>query len=194
MDNTQTAARVSALASVYTPGKSGIVGADGIAGVVLEDVSGLVLHQVAGWQDSLAQVGKVAAAAAGVKSVPGPCSAGTGKSGAMLRIEPMKWWLVGVAAPELEPQQGATLDLSHSRTHLRVTGPDAAEFLNRFLPLDLRDDSFPVGSVASSVIHHVGVTLWHSAQGYEMFIPRGFALTLWQGFTEVAEQFGLEVK
>ena len=59
--------------------------------------------------------------------------------------------------------------------------------------LDLRDEAFPVGSVASSVIHHVGVTLWRSAEGYELFIPRGFALTLWEGFLESAEQFGVEV-
>ncbi len=51
-----------------------------------------------------------------------------------------------------------------------------------------------MNSVASSVIHHVGVTVWRSSEGYEMFIPRGFALTLWETFVEVAEQFGLEVK
>ena len=194
MDNPVSVERVSALAGHYIPGKTGILGADGVAGVVLEDIAGLVLHQVACWQDSLEQVGKTAASAAGVKSAPGPCRAAASKKGAILRIEPMKWWVYGVTAPELKPQQGATLDLSHSRTHIRMGGPDATEFLNRFLPLDLREDSFPVGAVASSVIHHVGVTLWRSGDGYEMFVPRGFALSLWQGFVEVAEQFGLEVK
>ena len=111
----------------------------------------------------------------------------------MLRIEPMKWWLLGVAAPAFDAEQAATLDLSHSRTRLCVTGDDAAEFLNRHFPLDLREASFPVGSVASSATHHVGVTLWRSTEGYELFIPRGFALSLWEGFVESAEQFGAEI-
>jgi len=50
-----------------------------------------------------------------------------------------------------------------------------------------------VGSVASSVTHHVGVTLWRSQDGYELFIPRGFALSLWEGFVESAQQFGVEI-
>ena len=96
-------------------------------------------------------------------------------------------------APQLDPETGCSLDLSHSRTHVRISGPQAAEFLNRHLSLDLREKSFPVGSVASSAIHHVGVSLWRSKEGYELFIPRGFALTLWEGFIESAGQFGLAV-
>ena len=111
----------------------------------------------------------------------------------MLRIEPMKWWLVGIEAPGFEADKAVTLDLSHSRTRVRVSGDDAAEFLNRHFPLDLREASFPPGSVASSATHHVGVTLWRSADGYELFIPRGFALSLWEGFVESAQQFGVEI-
>ena len=39
----------------------------------------------------------------------------------------------------------------------------------------------------------LGVTLWRSDAGYELFIPRGFALCLWEGFTASAMQFGLEI-
>jgi len=83
--------------------------------------------------------------------------------------------------------------LRGNRKRLCVAGDDAAEFLNRHFPLDLRDASFPVGTVASSATHHVGVTLWRSDQGYELFIPRGFALSLWEGLVESAEQFGVEI-
>ena len=48
-------------------------------------------------------------------------------------------------------------------------------------------------SVASSSTHHVGVTLWRSADGYELFMPRGFALSLWEGLVESAQQFGVEI-
>ncbi len=185
--------RISALAGHYQQGKSGLFGKDNIAGVSLEDVNGLVLYQVAAWPDSIDAVGEQIAQAVGCKKAPDPCRAEAGKKAAALRIEPLKWWLYGTKAPEIEAGKGATLDISHSRTQIRITGPQATSFLNRHLSLDLREQSFPTGSVASTVIHHVGVTLWRSDQGYELFIPRGFALSLWEGIVESAAQFGLEI-
>jgi heterotetrameric sarcosine oxidase gamma subunit len=185
--------RISALAGHYQIGKFGLLGDGDKAGVILEVVKDLVLHQIAAWPDTLDAVGQQAANAAGCETAPGPCKAGVSQQAVLLRIEPLSWWLLGAEAPEVDAEQGATLDLSHSRTRIRIAGDDAAEFLNRHLSLDLRENSFPVGSVASTDIHHVGVTLWRSNEGYELFLPRGFALTLWEGFVESAQQFGLEV-
>lgn len=184
--------RVSALDGHYRPGQ---YGDSARAGVIFENIPDLVLHQVAAWPDSMDAVGKTLARHIGARAdaAASPGAATASDTGAMLRIEPMKWWLLGVEAPEFDAAQAMTLDLSHSRTRVRVAGDDAAEFLNRHFPLDLRETSFPVDSVASSATHHVGVTLWRSADGYELFIPRGFALSLWEGFVESAEQFGLEV-
>ncbi|MCP4470811.1 MAG: sarcosine oxidase subunit gamma [Gammaproteobacteria bacterium] len=182
--------RVSALAGHKG---SGHQGDPGNTGVILREPPDLVLHQVAAWQDSIDAVGKSLAKLIGAKSVAGPCGSVSGSKGAMLRIEPMKWWLVGVAAPEFDAEQAVTLDLSHSRTRVCVSGDDAAAFLTRHFPLDLREASFPAGSVASSATHHVGVTLWRSEDGYELFIPRGFSLSLWEGFVESAQQFGVEI-
>ena len=182
--------RVSALAGHNAPGHQGDTAN---TGVVLREPPDLVLHQVAAWQDSIDEVGKALAKLIGAKSVAGPCSSVTGSKGSMLRIEPMKWWLVGVAAPEFDAEKAVTLDISHSRTRICVSGDNAAEFLNRHFPLDLREASFPQGSVASSATHHVGVTLWRSQDGYELFIPRGFALSLWEGFVESAQQFGVDI-
>ncbi len=193
MDNTIQVERVSALAGHYQVGKHGLLGADNSVGVTMQDRPNLVLSQIAGWSDTIDEVSSKVAESVGVKSAPGPCRAESGKVSSALRIEPMKWWIFGDAAPELDSAAGCTLDISHSRTHIRINGSRATEFLNRLLPLDLREQSFPVGAVASSVIHHVGITLWRSDDGYEMFIPRGFALVLWEGFVEIAEQFGLEI-
>lgn len=182
--------RVSALAGHNQPGHQGD---PANTGVILREVPNLLLQQVAGWQGTMDEVGNRLAQAIGAKAVAGPLGSVSGDKGAMLRIEPMKWWLVGIAAPEFEADKAVTLDLSHSRTRLCVSGDAAAEFLNRHFPLDLREASFPLGSVASSATHHVGVTLWRSQDGYELFIPRGFALSLWEGFVESAQQFGLEI-
>jgi len=186
--------RVSALTGHYQPGQFGIPGNGDSPGVILEEVPGLVLQQIAAWPDTLEEVGKLAADAIGSKSVaPGPCRALSLKKGSLLRVEPLKWWVYGASTDQITPEKGATLDLSHSRTQVRISGPAAVALLNRHLPLDLRESAFPIDSVASSVIHHVGVTLWRSRQGYELFIPRGFALSLWEGLVDTAAQFGGEV-
>lgn len=190
------------------------------AEIILGEVGELRLHQIAAWPDRIDAVGKIAARAAGVAAAPGPgravqaaesaainsaaataakmaTTAESAKSTqpespppALLRIEPLKWWLIGApVAPDIGPQQGAVLDLSHARTRLRIAGPCAAEFLNRHLPLDLRAAAFPEGAVASSQLHHVGVTLWRSRRGYELFIPRGYALSVWEVLLQTAAQF-----
>jgi len=183
--------RVSALDAHYFPGR---YGDPDRLGVVLELVPDLELRQVAAWPETVAAVGERLARSIGAALAPGPGRALGGAEIAVLRIEPLKWWLVGLEAPTLPPEQGATLDLSHSRTHIRVSGDEAAAFLNRHLPLDLREASFPPGAVASSAMVHVGIALWRSPLGYELLLPRGFALSLWQGLVESAEQFGVEVR
>ena len=185
--------RLSALAGHDHTGKSGRLDEQGNAAVCLQNIQGLVLYQVAAWPDSCRMVSELIAKTAGCPQEPEPDQAATGSHAVAMRIEPLKWWLYGVTAPIIDVEQGVTLDLSHSRTHIRVSGSAAATLLNRHLPLDLREAAFPVGSVASSVMHHAGVTLWHSDKGYELLMPRGFALSLWQGLLASAEQFGVEV-
>lgn len=184
------AERVSALAGHNQVGR---FGTEGEPGVILCDVGGLQLHQIAAWPETISDVGRKAAEAAQVEAAPGPGRAAQAEGGALLRTEPLKWWLIGATPPLLAPEEGASLDLSHSRTQVRLSGPQATALLNRYLPLDLSDAAFPVGAVGSSALHHAGVTLWRSAAGYELFLPRGFALSLWEVLLEGAAQFGAEV-
>lgn len=177
--------RVSALAAHYSP----VTNAS--AGVTLTEVPDLSLWQLAAWPDTLQSLSKSVAAELGTDGVPGFGQALTNGAVSMLRIEPLKFWVIG--APLSERQEGAVLDLSHSRTHIRISGEKATTVLNSYLPLDLRSNSFAVGSVASTAFHHVGVTLWRSEQGYELFIPRGFAVSLWELLIEAAEQYQLAI-
>lgn len=182
--------RVSALAGHYPTGH---IGVSGQTGVTLTEIPNLQLHQVAAWPETLQSVGQMAAEMAGSARAPGPGKAVAGSNGSLLRVEPLKWWLFGGQPSNIAPDQGSDLDISHSRTHVRITGNEATTLLNRHLPLDLRENSFPENSVASTAFHHVGVTLWRSNEGYELFLPRGFAVSLWEGLLESAEQFGGEV-
>ncbi|NND81792.1 MAG: sarcosine oxidase subunit gamma [Gammaproteobacteria bacterium] len=182
--------RLSALAGHYSPGR---FGAEGQAGVHLSVVADLRLHQVAAWPDSLPAVGQLLANSIGQAAKPGPGCAISSEQGAVLRIEPLKFWLLNLDPPTIEAEQGCSLDLSHSRTCVHIDGPQAQEFLGRLLPLDLRAAAFPDNRVASSALHHVGVTLWHRGGGYDLFIPRGFAVSIWEVLHATALQFGLEI-
>ena len=184
------AKRQSALASVY---HRGVYGRPGEPGVRLEELPDLNLVQVGAWPDTLEITGRQVAQAIGADKAPGPGHAVSTERGMALRVEALKWWLLDTGTLSLDSDTGVTLDLSHSRTRILISGPEAAVCLNRLLPLDLRPNRFAVNQVASGGIHHVGVTLWRSDAGYELFIPRGFAESLWELLVETAEQFGLEI-
>lgn len=186
--------RVSALAGNYRAGR---FGNDADCGVTLREIPDLRLTQIAAWPDTVAHIAARAADCVGLAGdvAPGPCRAVTGPDGdtALLRVEPLKWWLLGAEAPALDADRGVTLDLSHSRTRVLAAGEQARTLLNRHLPLNLYDDACPVGTVMSTAFHHVGVTLWRSERGFELFLPRGFALSLWELLAESAAQFGYRV-
>jgi len=160
----------------------------------LSEIKNLQLIQVAVWPESVNTVGSNIAHHLNLDEYALPNKAIVNNSVVMMRIEPLKWWIVGSDIPMLSSNEGTSLDLSHSYTHLEISGPSASLFLNRHLPLDLREMHFPVNSVASSAIHHVSVKLWRADTGYHLFIPRGFALSLWEIFLKTASQFGYEIK
>ena len=185
------AKRISALYNSY---HLGVFGKKNITGVVLSEINELILYQVAAWPETLNKVGIKLAKACYLEEYPSANKAISNSKIAILRIEPLKWWILGSKIEELSSEEGSILDLSHSRTHLRISGNDSKSLLNRHLPIDLRESSFPLNSVASTAFHHCSVTLWRSKKGYELFLPRAFALSLWEVLLESAAQFGYEIK
>ena len=183
--------RSSALESNYPVG---INAANNESRLQLSEIKNLQLTQVAAWPESINKVGSNIANHLNFSEYAPPNKAIVNNSVVMMRIEPLKWWIIGSDVPMLSSNEGTSLDLSHSLTHLEISGPSTSLFLNRHLPIDLREKYFPVNSVASSAIHHVSVKLWRSDTGYHLFIPRGFALSLWEIFLKTASQFGYEIK
>lgn len=182
--------RISALQGHLQTGR---FGTSKSVGTKLELLESLQLGQIAAWPNTLDEVGTAAVKLLGQKTVPKPMKSTGNAQAALLRVEPLKWWLLGIDLPELSADQGACLDLSHSRTRIRISGENAVDLLNRLIPLNLSESAFPLGHVASSAIHHVGVTLWRNERGYELFIPRGFAVSIWETLLKTALQFGVEV-
>lgn len=182
--------RISALEEALEPDHHGVTDRTGIE---LQLVDGLELWQVAAWPKTLKQVGVLAAEKVAAAEAPGPLGSVGSAERALLRVEPLKWWILGASIPSMDPELGTCLDLSHSRTRVRISGEQAVALLNRHVPINLSDSAFPMGAVASSAMHHVGVTLWRSDLGYELFIPRGYAVSVWEVLFESALQFGVSV-
>ena len=183
--------RVSALDKFY---QKGVFGKKDKTGVILSEVRDLILYQVAAWPETLSEVGTKLAKSCNLKEYPLANKAVSNSHMAMLRKEPLKWWIIGNTVENLPSEEGNILDLSHSQTHIRISGDDSTTLLNRHLPIDLREAFFPLNSVASTAFHHCSVTLWRSKNGYELFLPRAFALSLWEVLLESAGQFGYEIK
>ena len=159
--------------------------------LTLSEQKSISLHQIAAWPDSFSSVTGSMAKALAITNMPGASRVELLQSGALLYVEPLKYLILNAPCPSVDSEQAVTLDLSHSRTHVRLQGVHAAECLNRFVSLDLRDNSFPIGMAASTSFHHIGIILWRSQQGYELLLPRAFALSIWELLAETVPQFRL---
>ncbi|WP_052249168.1 sarcosine oxidase subunit gamma [Leisingera sp. ANG-Vp] len=187
--------QVLALQEQPHPSRSG---KPGPAGVTLSLLTGVALTQIAAWPEALADAGTAAAGAAGCGAAPGPGRAEQGTAGTLVRVEPLKWWLLqsaGHLPAAVQPgNAGTVLDLSSARTLVQVSGPQAETLLNHFLPLDLRPAAFPEGSAASTAFHHTGVTLWRTGPAFILALPRSFAASLWELLAGSALQYGLKTR
>ena len=190
----------SALSAYHRKGR---YGATGDAGVILGEVRVKTVLQFAAWPETMSKMGKQASKAAGVKSAGVKSMPGISRlirSGDinLLRVEPLKWWLVTPQAlmdmPEVDAETGAVLDLSHARTWITIKGSAAENLLSNFLPIDWRQGHFGDDQVASSAMHHVGVTVWRGEDGFNMLVPRSFAGSIWQLLEDSAHQYGLTVE
>ena len=183
--------RASALVANY---KIGSYKVNEKISLTFQEIRNVHIQQIAAWSSTIDSVASKLANTINVSNAPGFNQALSNNDKHILRTEPLKWWVIGESLVEVAPEEGTVVDLSHAFTSIEITGDSVRDFLNRHLPLDLRDHSFPINSVASSAIHHVSVKLWKMNKGYRLFIPRGFALSLWDIFLETASQFGYEIK
>ena len=190
--------RASALDGHNTPRRFGPAGLSSLdtPGIRLTERRLASAWLIAAWPERLVQAGMAAAKAAGVDAAPGPNMSATGPGGTLLRAEPLKWLLISeddVPCPALKTTDGTTLELSHARTVIHVSGADALELMARAVALDLRPAAFPEGSVANTGLHHVGVTILARDGGFDVFVLRSFGLAIWDSLSEIAAQFGAEI-
>ncbi|MGF1445498.1 MAG: sarcosine oxidase subunit gamma [Pikeienuella sp.] len=191
----ETVARNSALAGRTEPRHLGIIGADG-PGLRLSERAVDSLWLVGAWPGHLPSVGEAVSAAIEVGAAPGPGRAAFGARGMALRVEPAKWLVAGdntLIRPDVAPEAGTVLDLSHARTVIRIDGRMARALMARLVAIDLRPGQFEDGTVAATGIEGMGVTLLARAGGIELLVFRSFAAALWDLMLDTGAQFGVEI-
>ncbi len=82
---------------------------------------------------------------------------------------------------------------------LRLSGPRLYDTLAKLIPLDLHPQAFTPHAAASTVVAHIGVTLWRltdatdGAPVFEIAVPRSFAVNFWHELIDSAAEYGMRV-
>jgi heterotetrameric sarcosine oxidase gamma subunit len=110
------------------------------------------------------------------------------------------WWIAASSdslarlARELPAAAGTVTMLSASRVRIRITGPAVREVLAKGIALDLHPSVFAVGRSAQTGLHHTGVFLERVGDdGYEIYVPRTYAQSIWEWLIDAALPFGYDV-
>ena len=110
------------------------------------------------------------------------------------------WWLATTHAAmrrfaiELPSSVGTFTSLSASRVRIRITGAAARDVLCRGIAIDLHPAVFLQGHSAQTGLHHCGIFLERVADdGYEIFVPRSYAVSIWEWLIDAALPFGYDV-
>jgi sarcosine oxidase subunit gamma len=192
---------VSALAGLAVPGRYGK--AQGDAGLVISELTGLGLATVASRKGQDAALKTAVAQTYGVELPPGSRIA-QGQAVSFVGYGPGQWLAVSEMIPRdaLAVRLAAKLkglasisDQSGGRTVLRLSGPRVRDVLAKGPPIDLDPRAFPPGSAVTSVISHIGVQLWQGedTRSYDIAIFRSLTESFWRWLTASAAEFGYEV-
>jgi heterotetrameric sarcosine oxidase gamma subunit len=193
------AERIDALAAQLAAG-----GRDGASGdrayrfSVLHDWELLLLAAHRGAEEAFAQA---LSPVLGLSPVRAPGHAQPCARGQLLNVAPAQYWLVtpdqalcAAAAAALPPDAGSATSLSHSRVRVAARGTDVPRLLARGIAIDLHPDAFGVGQFAQTGLHHVSVLLHRTEECcYELYLPRTFAVSLWEWLCDaaLAEGYGV---
>ncbi len=186
----------SSVAAIHRTGTFGANQSD--PGVSVQEVAIDNFIQVAAWPQTIDAVKTKLAKSLGLKTALHPGLAAVKKGVMAAQIAPLRILVMGSDehCADLQDQfssdTAVIVDLSHSRTLVRLEGRDAATLLNRGLPLDLAN--MPVGAVASSAIHRVSLLVHVRAENsFDVYVTRAFASFFWEWIERGGLQFGLKI-
>lgn len=143
--------------------------------------------------------------------LPKSCRASSGESVALLWLGPDEWLLVCASFDEteeltrrfaqaLQGQHAAAIDLSSGWATLRLGGVSAKAVLQKGCTLDLDPPQFAAGHCAPTRLGNADVVL-HQVEDdgegsgglYDVYVPRSYAVSLWQWLQEASLEYGIGV-
>ena len=119
----------------------------------------------------------------------------------LYRIAADQYWIVteDAALPAaleraIPAEAGSVTTLSQARVRIALEGNAVTALLGKLVPVDLRPQSFAVGSFAQTGLHHVGALLERlGPTSFELFVLRTYAASTWDCLIDAALPFGYEV-
>jgi len=125
---------------------------------------------------------------------PGQILMGSGEAH-VLCLAPDWWLLVGFQkaeqslAPLKNDNHFSVVDVSGQRTTIELEGPKVRDVLAHLWEQDLREKSFPIGSVSQGFMAKAPVIVCHIAPfRYRVMVRSSFALHLWKATVDAAEE------
>jgi len=190
--------RRSALAECL---KHGVYGAETVERLVISEITGLAMVQVAAFDPAQAMAAISAAIGAAASDQHG--SVATGGNTRVLWTGPGRW-LIGepesrdlarLLAESCPPAVAAVTDLSHARTVIRLEGSAARSVLAKLCTLDFDPPAFPAGTCAQTQLGQIGALIdCREAEVFDIAVYRGFAVSAWEMITDAALEFGYQVR
>lgn len=193
--------RISTLIDIMKPGRFGNSAPDAKP-VFVAEMYGRRLIQATAWAQTAPAMGKTLKKATGC-SLPrsvGTIAATDGLT--VMRVGPRRFWLGWERRFDLDltgftPTIAAVVELTDSRTILRIDGPHTRDVLAKGLPIDTDRSALPPGTFVQSVIAHIPV-LVHQApsvgdEAFEIYVPSGYARSFLDWLVVAAEEFGCEI-
>jgi sarcosine oxidase subunit gamma len=193
--------RISALIGIMKPGRFGNAAPDARP-VLVAEMYGRRLIQATAWAQTAPAMGKALKKATGctLPRLVGETAATDGLT--VMRVGPRRFWLACERRFELDltgftPSIAAVVELTDSRTILRIEGRHTRDVLARGLPIDTDRSAFPSGTFVQSVIAHVPVLVHQppsiNDEAFEIYVPSGYARSFLDWLKGAATEFGCEI-
>lgn len=177
--------------------------AGAVPAVTLAEFRPAGLVQVEAWPATDAEVRATLQQVAGIAPAGRPGRAVSLDGASVLTLSFGRYLAVGAGAgaglagrleSAIPADRGSVIDLGHARAAVRLGGPGATDVLRKGPAIDLDIRRFPVGAVAQTAIHHLGLVIHRrAADKFDLFVFRGYAQSFWDWLTDAAYEFGYEV-
>jgi len=172
-----------------------------VATVAIREIPGLPAFDLRVAPGTSTQAAVAGALGMDLPGKPGQIRGGSVSGGGeahALCLAPDWWLIVGFQeaeqklAPLLSQNQHhfSVVDVSGQRTTLSLEGPKVREVLAHLWDQDLREKSFPIGSVSQGLMAKAPVIVCHFAPfRYRVMVRSSFALHLWKALVDAAEEW-----